>query len=924
MAQTYVDVDGTLMIPGAYAKVGVVAATGGIATTGVITLLGEAEMGASYSDEDVALSSFGPDQFASVVAKYGSGPLVDGYRAAANASLDPQVTGSPDRIFLVKTNVSGKASLSLTRSGLTAYGTLRAKNAGQLGNLLYSTVTQTAEVSPTITVAVAPNTGVTPSVKFRVNGGTEVTTLTYATGTDPATWLGTWGNVGGTLPTSILGNAGLSPTGCIDRGVLGITATITAAQVSGAIATFTVSGALTQWTVVPTVGDLLYVSGGLAAAGNLGYFVVTAATTSTITATKVHNNGASSITNPTAESNSCSSVQFRCFSPLTIKNLAGTNRSATTGNVSLTVSAGATQVTVTNNTGSWANRPQTGDFVYVPNSANVISVQLAGWSQVVSATANTVVLTRLSNGSYGGGATDTDLAPSEFIVYRPNIDGVGKSIEIYSTTTAGYFWNTATAAAAPWDVTGAVPVVYTGTEPTATINVARASDNIDDSYTVGGKVVLKVGYAGTTCSVVVSATSIVLTPSGGSGSPQTALFKDFATLKDLAVWINSKTGFSCSVGANVYNQLSPTALDRGTFTAGSSGTSANQTLLLKADAYYTKLAIANSSVVEFSTSPTSGLPDTQSIGYFTGGTKGATTANDFLLALAAAERVTTNFTVPCFSRNATDDIADNLTDTASDYTIAGIHAATLDHVIRMSKYKARKPQEGILSFRGAYVDAKDAAQALASARTACTFLDVKALASDGTVKQFQPWYLAALVAGFQAAAGYRPTFNKLLNCSGVLQAAGDWFPTDDSNVEDAIQAGLLVARERPTGGFSLVSDQTTYAVDNNFVYNSIQAMYGADTVAMTIAQQMELAFVGQSFSDVSAAVALSYLKGILADLRRLRYITASDDAPNGYKNAKVEISAPAMRITVEVKLGTGVYFIPINVLVSQVQQTAQQ
>jgi hypothetical protein len=38
-------------------------------------------------------------------------------------------------------------------------------------------------------------------------------------------------------------------------------------------------------------------------------------------------------------------------------------------------------------------------------------------------------------------------------------------------------------------------------------------------------------------------------------------------------------------------------------------------------------------------------------------------------------------------------------------------------------------------------------------------------------------------------------------------------------------AGLLIAQEGAHGGFTWVSDQTTYAKDNNFVYNSVQAVY---------------------------------------------------------------------------------------------------
>ncbi len=933
MATQYVDVNGTLIIPGAYPKVSVIAATGGIAATGVVMLVGEADTGPSYLDEDPTLNGYGPDQFSAVAAKFGGGSLVNGFRAAANPSIDAQVTGAPQRIYLVKTNTGAKASYSLSRSGLTAYGALRAKTAGQLGNLLYAVTTQTAEVSPATTFTYIPDVAKVQDFRLRINGGAEVTVQGTSAALTPAAWLGAV--TGGTAiaPAGTLGAAGVLATGGQNRAALANTnGTLTVSNFGGA--SMTVTRNSFNWDVTPTVGDTCYIPTGSAIAGaasaNCGFYIVTAATTTTVNVTKLHDVAASTVTNTVTATSGATppttTIQF--FSPITLKNLAGTNRTAI-GSVTGTLTgtgATATSITVTYSV-AWANQPQVGDFVFVPNyvAANALATAIGGWSVVTASTSTTVTLTRLSDdrapanfGAY------TVLATSDFVVYRPGIDGVAKTIETTrgGTATGAFWYDSASFGIAAWDVTGA-SLLTTGTEATATINVARATDNIQEAYTVGGKVVFKIGYVGTSCSVNVGATSIVLTPAGGSGSPQTALYKDFGTLKDLAVWISSKTGFSCSVGSNAYNQLSPTVLDRGVYTAGSSVTSyPNQTAQIKADAYYTKLAIANSSTVEFATSPTAGIPDVQAITYFTGGAKGATTDLAVMAALAAAERVTANFVVPCFSRDAAGDIADSLTDSASLYTIAGINAAVLDHVTRMSQFKKRKPRQAFCSYRGTFNAAKSVAQGLASARAVCTFQDVKALASTGSIVQFQPWYGAALAAGFQAAAGYRPIFNKQLNCSGVIQAAGDFFDADDTNVEDAILAGMLVIRARQTGGFSFVSDQTTYGVDTNFVYNSIQAVYGADTCSMTIAQRMETAFVGQAFADVSAAIALSYLKGVLGDLRRLKFITASGDAPSGYKNASININAPAMAVSVELKLGTGIYFIPINVLVSQVTQTA--
>ena len=50
--------------------------------------------------------------------------------------------------------------------------------------------------------------------------------------------------------------------------------------------------------------------------------------------------------------------------------------------------------------------------------------------------------------------------------------------------------------------------------------------------------------------------------------------------------------------------------------------------------------------------------------------------------------------------------------------------------------------------------------------------------------------------------------------------------------------------------------------------------------------------------------------------------TTSSDAPLGYKNASIQISAPSMFVNVEAKLTTSIYFVAIELALSAVQQSA--
>jgi hypothetical protein len=55
---------------------------------------------------------------------------------------------------------------------------------------------------------------------------------------------------------------------------------------------------------------------------------------------------------------------------------------------------------------------------------------------------------------------------------------------------------------------------------------------------------------------------------------------------------------------------------------------------------------------------------------------------------------------------------------------------------------------------------------------------------------------------------------------------------------------------------------------------------------------------------------------------KLKLIGSSSDAPLGFKNAKIVINAPEMDVAVEIKLATALYFIPLNINVSQITGSA--
>lgn len=637
----------------------------------------------------------------------------------------------------------------------------------------------------------------------------------------------------------------------------------------------------------------------------------------------------------------------------------GTDRTLITGatNVAVTADANAAtnfQATFATAT-TWNAQPQVGDTVIVGATAAIKGASnenVGGWVVISVPTTTYFVAKKMSDASKAGATAGTVTTPvsvasvstavADFKAYAPIVisaeagaivNGFGKSIELCETSGGtdllSRCFATSTGATVSFvSKTTAPTVIKSAAEYRARLKVARQVDGISDTIEAGGEVALTLGYTGTSATCQITATQAILAVVGGTGAGKTINLKDFPTVADLAAYINTLTGWSAAAETGIMGNMPTTALDEGTFNCAN--TNGGRTGRIKVDAYKFAYAVTNGTSLVFvhkigdtSQSAPVGLPGVTATTFLTGGTRGATTAAGVSAAVDALEKCKGNFVVPLFSRDATLDIADGLTDSSSTYTIDAINAYVKTHVLKMSQIKRRRNRQAFLSKRDTIQNCVAAAGNVASFRCAMTFEDDKTV-SNGVIVQYQPWMLAVKAAAMQAGAFYKSLVHKGINTSGVLQAAGDWTFDSDGDLETALRGGLLPAARTDDGGFWWVSDQTTYGKDSNWVYNSIQMVYAADIVALTTAQRMEKAFVGQSLADVSAAVALAYLEGIMADYMRLKLIASSDDAPLGFRNAKVVIEGPAMRVSIEIKLAGSIYFVPITFYVTQITQSASQ
>lgn len=921
MAQSYTTQDGiTLIDPGTYVSLSVQSGQGNTASAGVITLIGEADEGPGFLDEeDLSQVAFSPDQYGRVLSKYGSGRLVDAFAKVITAANDPNILGSVSLVRLIKTNMSDKAegALSMRYKSLPEYAAALAKRAGAPGNLItYKSDIARAEVAPTTGLfTYAPALSGSHTIGMRMNGGNRLAvTITAKEAPDALVTALESASLG------IQANGGQQKLTIPDDGL-----TLTAAPVDANTLLVTLQSG-NQWANEPAIGDTVVIPANtdygaaqlscIAGAGsaNVGTYILQSftntLTSATFTLKRISTVGA--LVSATGSTNTDLKDLIN-YSQIEIKNVTGDSRQFMQdvfGTYSVLLNNGSDIQVQTPAGKFWNVTPKAGDVLKVPATFGGIQ---PGFYQVTAGTTTLVSATRTSEGSSGSGTSTPSYSSGTepLIILAAVKSGTGKTFATDGDVST-IFLHTSGADAGLSNTR-----LISAAEYRNQITIAKG--NVSATHQGGGDIVLEIGAEADLAHVEVLADRIEFYED--TTLMFTATYKQFKTMADLASYISSQTGWAASVPIARFNSDAPSHLDEGSY--GASGLSSQKNARLKHDAYDWELSVNEDGLVAW-TAERPGLPEATDMPQFlTGGAKNGTTSAAMTTAIDACEKLTTNFIVPLISVDADADIALEETESSSTYTVDAVNEYLKSHINKMSQIEMKANRQGICSIQASYEDVKQESGILAAYRIALAFQPFKAQDSFGNNKMFQPWMAAVDAAGMQAAAGYKGIVKKFANCSG-LGAVDGWDAASPGDRKDALKSGLLFLEKVPTGGFRWVSDQTTYAVDNNFVYNSLQAVYIADLITLTLIDRFDRLVVGKSVAEISAAAALSILEAEMFNFKRLRWTASSDDAPKGYKNATADLNGGAMVLSAEIKLAGIIYFVPISLLVSQVQQSASQ
>ena len=504
---------------------------------------------------------------------------------------------------------------------------------------------------------------------------------------------------------------------------------------------------------------------------------------------------------------------------------------------------------------------------------------------------------------------------------NPETEGHGRNFEVISGSLLTSF-------------PISVGLKVASTEYYASLAVSDKKNLMDESAAVGGNIAIKIGrIGGTSPKVTINSTSILLIDS--SATEYSLSIADFDTLSQVEAYINSSTGghWVADLASILVGQKSTAILDQVT-NVGASGSAIVLPAQIKTDAYEVREFFALSSMLEQSVLGAKsyvGLPAAKAETYLAGGAKGATLTGDITNALAKFEKFRVNAVVPLFSRDATADHDDGLTNSASDYTIDGIHQAVKTHCSLMATTKKRSERQGYLSSKASYEVCKDKAATMASARIQMVIQDIRQIDAEGVIKWFQPWAGACMLAGARGGSpiGNPMTF-KFFNMSGIRQTgqamtiAEGGIVTDfdpDTQYDNAIQSGITFFEAPQTGGFRCVVDNTTYGKDGNWVYNRANVLYAADILAFDFRNQLESIYVGMK-NTVSAAEIKATCESILATYLAQGITVSTGDAKNGFKQLVVQINGNTVNISVVVKLVEGIDFVLADITLQRAQQSA--
>lgn len=370
----------------------------------------------------------------------------------------------------------------------------------------------------------------------------------------------------------------------------------------------------------------------------------------------------------------------------------------------------------------------------------------------------------------------------------------------------------------------------------------------------------------------------------------------FKTVQKVVDGLNAKDGFTAN--ATVKNPTTFLMTDADYATAVS--------LLSAADFFANNFAVCEKLTAEslyVSATRSSGASlvpaNTTTAVYLTGGSEGSTTITQWQEAFALLRKRRVNIIVPL-----TEDPA--------------VHSLMLTHLIeRAGRLRSEANGYAGIGTSGGAGEAratiKSQIQSLGSRHVSAISQEVKAYDPEtGEATWYPPFIAAAYAAGMQAgsAIGEPLTRKRPL----VLDIRNDSSWTVEDDVEEMIDAGLMMLEKVDGLGIRWIRSITTHLADDNVVFTEMSANESANTAVFQLRRTLELKIGQRGLAGSAAAI-----KGLANDaLSRM----VDDEIIVAFRALQVEQIGDVFPVSVEIAPVLPINFVSCTIHLVALRQTA--
>lgn len=399
-------------------------------------------------------------------------------------------------------------------------------------------------------------------------------------------------------------------------------------------------------------------------------------------------------------------------------------------------------------------------------------------------------------------------------------------------------------------------------------------------------------YGGTEASAVMNITGTAIELQAPSGTTvATVDLTSYDTIQKVVDYINTIADFSASVLDGNGNKASLNALDYVTgqdvLTAPYTATANLQAIVDwfngQAEGFVTAERQAGVGAVP------ANIPFT----YLSGGGNGVTTNSEWSDALQTLQESDVQWVVA-------------LSSDESIHAMVDTHCTFMSTVGRMERRSIHGTATGTTDD-----DAIAAAKALNSDRSSLIHLGFYDYDTQGALKLYPPYVLAALCAG--ALAGSNPgtsLTNKALSLRGLERKLRN--PTDTDRL---IPRGVFCVEDTPTG-FRVVKSITTWLTDEN--YNRVEIATGValDFTARNVRQAVDV-LRGEKGNPITLSRAVNITESTLRELARPEPsgpgVLVGDEENPAYRNITATLEGDVMRVDFECSPVIPVNYIPVTI-----------